>query len=107
MPEERFSAETAVHGSDVVVVVAGDLDLATVPRLEQALTSALAVACDVTRVVVDLRAVEFIDSSGLTALIKAHRRAGDDGRPLVLRAPSARVMRTLELTQLDSVLDVE
>lgn len=102
-----FTADAHVDGTDAVVVVTGDLDLATVPRLETALTDAFARDGELQRVVVDIAGVEFVDSSGLTALIKANRRAGEESLSFVLRSPSDRVRRTLQLTQLETVLAVE
>ena len=110
MVDRYFDVTSAVDGHEAVVTVSGDLDLATVPRLDAELGGVLAVDGDAPspeRVVVDLSAVDFVDSSGLTALIKANRRAKEDGLAFVLRAPSDRVMRTLKLTQLETVLDIE
>lgn len=110
MVDRYFDVTSAVDGREAVVVVSGDLDLATVPRLDAELGDVLALdgeAPALERVVVDLSGVDFVDSSGLTALIKTNRRAKDDGLAFVLRAPSARVMRTLELTQLETVLEIE
>ena len=54
----------------------------------------------------DLRRVEFIDSTGLRALIAADERARSDGRRLALvRGPHA-VERLLSVTQLDQRLDI-
>ncbi len=56
--------------------------------------------------VLDLRRVEFIDSTGLRALIAADERARSDGRRLaVVRGPDA-VERLLAVTQLDQRLDI-
>jgi len=107
MPEPSFAADLRSDGADAVVVLRGDLDLATVPRLDAVLATAFGSEGDVERVVVDMAAVEFIDSSGLTALVKGNRQAADLGLALVIRAPSDRVLRTLQLTQLDTVLVVE
>lgn len=54
-------------------------------------------------VLVDLTGVEFIDSSGLGALVQAHRIATDRGTRLVLVASPA-VRRLLNVTALDTVL---
>jgi anti-sigma B factor antagonist len=78
------------------VLVAGDLDLAAGDALE-ALVSPL-IAAD-QQVEIDLRAVEFIDSSGLGALIELSQLAEGTGATLVLRAPSHAVVAVLDLTQ--------
>ena len=60
-----------------VISVSGEIDLATVGALDAAVTRAISAgAADLW---VDLTDVEFIDSTGLTALVRAHR-ALDDGR---------------------------
>lgn len=107
MADRHFEVMSAVGGPEAVVTVSGDLDLATVPRLDTELAGVLAGDPGVERVVVDLSGVDFVDSSGLTALIKSNRRAKEDGLAFVLRSPSDRVMRTLKLTQLETVLDIE
>ena len=107
MVDRYFDVTSAVGGPEAVVTVSGDLDLATVPRLDDELAGVLAGDHAVERLVVDLSGVDFVDSSGLTALIKSNRRAKEDGLAFVLRSPSERVMRTLKLTQLETVLDIE
>ena len=68
---EAFSVRTERHGDAAVVVPTGELDLATAPALEAALQSGFdGVAA---RVVLDLRELEFIDSSGLRTLLTARR----------------------------------
>jgi anti-anti-sigma factor len=52
---------------------------------------------------VDLSALEFIDSSGLGDLIWARNQATDRGGDVVLVGAPDRVLRLLELTQLDQV----
>ena len=82
----------------------GELDLATAPALERLLR-------EVERdrwptVVLDLRQLSFIDSSGIRALLTANDRIGRrDGRMFV-RHPSRAVRRTLAAIGADSILDV-
>lgn len=111
MADRYFDVLSAVESTEAVVTVSGDLDLASVPRLDDELAGVLALDGEsgpgLERIVVDLSGVDFVDSSGLTALIKANRRAKEGGLGFVLRSPSERVMRTLKLTQLETVLDIE
>jgi anti-sigma B factor antagonist len=65
-----------------------------------------AVPGDGTPVTVDMREVEFIDSSGLGALISLRRHLGE-GRALTLANPSRFVAKVLRLTRLDRALPVE
>ena len=62
---------------------------------------------DTRELLVDLRDVSFIDSSGIEALCAARRDAERSGGSVVLRAPSAAVVRVLEVTGLDDVFRIE
>jgi stage II sporulation protein AA (anti-sigma F factor antagonist) len=82
----------------------GELDIATAPALEQLLR-------EVERdrwptVVLDLRNLSFIDSSGIRALLGANRRIGRLGGRMVLRHASRAVRRTLAAIGVDSILDL-
>jgi anti-anti-sigma factor len=79
-------------GTDVAIF--GELDLATVGEVEQALDQAIAADGPV---VIDLRACGFVDSRGIAALFKAALRLRDQGRDLVVEGVQERVMRTFEL----------
>jgi anti-sigma B factor antagonist len=77
-----------------VVVAEGDIDLAGGPLLEAAILRRE----DGQPVVIDLAAVEFIDSSGLRSLLGASRRAHERGTVVVLRNASSGVLRLLSIT---------
>jgi anti-anti-sigma factor len=94
----HFWLEERGDGTERVLAVSGELDLAAAASFEAALDSALATG--VARIVVDLTALEFIDSTGLSVLIKAQQRAGDTGRELGVVNPTAQVERLLTLTGL-------
>lgn len=85
-PSQFAAADAAADVSGAAVVtVAGELDIARVAELDDALRRAEARA---DLVVVDLRSLEFIDSSGARLLLAAHRRVrGTGGRMLVVRGP--------------------
>ena len=75
----------------VVLGVAGEIDLATAPRLESGID--LAFGPPVLRVVLDLSRVTFLASRGLAVLLDAHRRAAEHNVRLgvvVARAPVRR-----------------
>ena len=91
---DAFSVRTEQHGDVTVVVPRGELDLATAPALELALDEALD---DAQRVVLDLRELEFIDSSGLRTLLTARRRAELSGAEFSLVAGDSGLERTLEI----------
>lgn len=80
----------------VVIGVTGELDLATSPGLEEELEKLAASGAEL--VVVDLRQLEFMDSTGLSVLVRAHQQATERGRRFaVVRGPQ-QVQRLLILT---------
>lgn len=98
-----LTTATARREDDVTVVTAtGLLNMAAAPDLRQAIHDALEPAPP--RIVVDLAAVEFIDSSGLGALIAGLRAARDAGGDLRIAAPGPQVRMVLQLSNLDRVL---
>ena len=85
------------------VVVAGEIDMATVEELTLAMTAAIT-RHGVTAVEVDFAGVSFCDSSGLAALDKAYARAAQHSIPFRLIDPQPGVRRILQLTGLLEVL---
>ncbi len=82
----------------------GTLDLSTAPRFDAAIDAAL--LSDVDRVSVDLDGLEFIDSTGLAAILRATRRNDGIGRLRVSRG-TGEVAQLFRLTALDLVLPFE
>lgn len=80
-----------------VVVAAGEVDLASAEALEQETTAAL-VRADTTEVVVDLSGVTFLDSSGISALIKERRLADEHGKLMRISGAEGTVRDVLQLT---------
>src|SRR3954470_21551645 len=98
-----FSISRDDDGRTVVFVPRGELDLATAPDLEDAVLGEL----DAGRtVVIDLRGLEFMDSSGVRVLIAAHAKAGDAGERLSLVRPpqGGTVARILEIAGVEQAL---
>ncbi len=101
MVEDRFGVEiTPDDDGKRTVALSGEIDLASAPAVWDALEPALE---DATRVVVDLSDVRFIDSTGLSVLVRAHRRLSHNGGTLVVRSPSEMAGRVLRVTGLDTV----
>jgi anti-sigma B factor antagonist len=98
--------QMSVHESDdgVVMVVEGELDMSTAPTLREALV-------DVTEglagnLILDVRLLTFIDSSGLTLFVAEHKKLRSLGHDLVIFAPTPRTRRLLEIAGLDELLTV-
>ena len=86
-----------------VVVVRGDVDLATVGALRGELTGALGRG---EKVVLDLREVSFMDTQGLAAVIEAEQASAASGtRLVVVRAPET-VHRLFDMIGLSDRLTV-
>ena len=97
--------ETALNGDDAVVVLEGELDLAGSAALEAEIER-LATLDGVERVVLDLSRLEFMDSSGLRALLAADTRARERGARLVIVRGDERIQRVLRITRLDERLEI-
>jgi anti-sigma B factor antagonist len=105
MTPEPFSVTVEQAGARAVVAVRGELDLATAPQLESALLPGLR---DGGAAVLDLRGLEFMDSTGVRVIVAAHHAAQDHGGSLVLvrTEPDGPVARVLEISGLDAILDL-
>jgi anti-sigma B factor antagonist len=91
-----FSIDVAEQGDRTSLTLAGELDLATVGELEDALRPRLEAGEDV---LVDLRGLAFMDSSGVRALVAAHQSASSgEGSLVIVRPPRG--------NEVDRVIDV-
>lgn len=101
MPGSRLDVEVQDGRPQTSLVLAGDLDAHTATELEAALDG---VDPEVTRVVLDLGGLEFIDSAGLGVLIRH-----DQQRPgsLVLTNMNDRILKVLEYAGLVGHLTIE
>lgn len=81
--------------TESVLIARGDLDVAVGAAFVEAVDEVLSAEGSPTQVEIDLSAVEFIDSSGLRALLQVQQNHGEHVR---LGAVSAAVQRLLELT---------
>lgn len=85
------------EGDQIVVLLNGELDLASAPDLERELREAEAE--NPTRVVIDLSGLGFMDSTGLQALLRTRERASGGTYELALRRGPHQVQRVFELTK--------
>ena len=92
------SRETADGGRAVRLRVVGEIDMSTVPTFEKALSSALDAKHE--RLMIDLSEVNFMDSSGLNALVRARNAMEDTGVELVISGVSDQVQRLFEVSGL-------
>jgi len=87
-----------------VVAIRGELDIAAAPRLYAGLTEIM--RRHTPDLVLDLSALTFCDSSGVTVLVRLAEAARLLGGELVLAAPAPRVAKVLRLTGVDRTFTV-
>ena len=93
------------YGGHPVVFVYGEIDVMTAPRLHETLAEVIAESP--TSLLVDLANVTFIDSTGLGALVVAHRHLEERGGHLRLVSVPPTVAKILAVTGLTSRFDVD
>jgi anti-sigma B factor antagonist len=89
------------HGATLILAARGEIDLATVPGLREALERA---AADGREFWLDLSEVEFMDSTGLTALVSCHHAVNDGRVRFAVICPPGAVWRALEISGLHEFL---
>ncbi|MFD3450887.1 STAS domain-containing protein [Streptomyces sp. NPDC058691] len=92
------SVRRRAEGDSTVVTLDGEVDVLTAPRVSAALD--LLTGTDRPDIVVDLRPVDFIDCSGLSALVRARRRAEQQQGRVRLVCRDEFTLRTLRATRL-------
>ena len=99
----RCHLETARVGTAAYLVLIGELDLSCTKRFKE--TLAKSVASETDHLVIDLRSVTFIDSTGLALLLKADTLAREEGFRLhLVRSPTEIVIAVFEASGLNSLL---
>jgi anti-sigma B factor antagonist len=95
--------ETSPIGDSVLAVRGvGRLNMVSAAALRETVADALTTGR--TRIVIDLSGIEFVDSSGLGALIGCLKSARQAGGDLRIAQPTAQVAMVLRLSNLDRVL---
>lgn len=94
--ESHFRLEVDGSPTSTIITIAGELDLASSPALADELERLADV--DGPPVIIDLRELEFMDSTGLSTLVRAQGRLEAAGRRLAVVRGAPQVHRLLELT---------
>jgi anti-sigma B factor antagonist len=100
MPDDSFPVE--VLGGVPVIAAPEEIDITNAEALRSALLEAAADGHGT--LVVDMTQTQFCDSSGLHTLIAAHKRAGAEGREVLLVIPNTAVLRVFAITGMDMVI---
>jgi anti-anti-sigma factor len=92
-------SDSEVDADTREIRVEGELDLAVSGQLEDAIAR-----CRGKQTLIDLRGCEFIDSTGIAVIVRAHREwAKEGGGRIVVHSPSDPVLRVLAVTGLTGV----
>ena len=86
------------------IYISGEVDLANSAEVRKTILGALKTTPEVK---VDLSGVEYIDSSGIAAMVEGLQFANSNKRTFSLTNPSNQVRSILELARLDQVFDID
>jgi anti-sigma B factor antagonist len=89
------------EGDEVVVVVRGEVDLASANHFSTVVDEAMRARA---RLVLDLSETTFLDSTGIAVLVNAHHALGRDRSAIVVRDASPVVRTVLRISGLDTLL---
>jgi anti-sigma B factor antagonist len=99
-----LSVSTSNDSGPVRLVLEGELDISSAVKVEEELARVEAGKPDL--ILLDLRGLDFMDSSGLRTIVSADSRAREEGRRLaIVRGPAA-VQRIFDVTRLDERLNI-
>lgn len=104
----RLTVAHEVSDEAVIVRAAGDVDIGTVHGLVAGLKAGLSLVANHSSrlLVVDLQGVTYFGSAGLNAVLECHEQGLEAGTPVRLVAADGKVLRPIEVTNLDSILNV-
>jgi anti-sigma B factor antagonist len=97
-----MNCEIVEQDGFLVVVLEGDVDLASSPEARKAVLSSL----ERGSVMVDLSAVDYIDSSGVASLVEGYQISKDKGVRFGLVGVSESALMVLQLAHLDKVFPI-
>jgi anti-sigma B factor antagonist len=101
---EPFLIFVRVESDRCEIILSGELDLSTAPLLRHRMAEVTGEL--ETELLLDIRALTFIDSTGLSLIVSEHKKLKAQGTELVLVSPSRMARRLFELSGLDSVLSI-
>jgi anti-sigma B factor antagonist len=99
-----FRLAVKVTSGRCTMVLSGELDVATAPLLRDRLAE---VTDELeTELVLDIGGLTFIDSTGLSLIVSAHKALKARGAALVVSSPTRMALRLFEISGLDAVLSI-
>lgn len=103
-PQNNLNIKTTDDDGISIVGLTGELDLGTSPDLHAELIRLI--ETKPRRIILDMRELAYIDSSGVGTLVDAHRRLKKEGGNVVLVGLQQRVRSVFEITRLDSFFTI-
>ena len=100
-PPAPFRIELERRGSAIVLVVYGEIDLSSADRLNARLKGLLSSS---SRIVLDLREIDFIDSAGLHCILDVDRASRDAGVEFLLVPGPMQARRLFDVTGTERLL---
>jgi anti-sigma B factor antagonist len=97
--------ESGRSGDEHVIVLKGELEMSTVAAAQSELIKVEASGC--RQIVLDLRGLSFLDSTGVHLLMQAHARAEATGRSVALLVDKGPVHRVLDVSGALSILPTQ
>lgn len=101
--DDAFLVDTVLDDGELAIRVSGELDMATADQLMSAVES---VSGQAQSCVVDLSHCEFVDSSGIRALLMCQRRIGAADGTMRLVGVTPRVERVLRISGVHDVIEI-
>jgi anti-sigma B factor antagonist len=102
--QSDFAVDSHITGRAVTLALSGELDLMSSPALDEALERAFGANPEL--LVVDLRKLEFMDSTGLHRLVSAQQRALQSGQRFGVVRGGEQVQRLFDLTGITELLTI-
>ncbi len=99
-----FDIEVRSSDQEATLSLSGELDLAEAPKLLDAFDELF--AAGIYRLTVDCKELTFLDSTGIRALVGAHKVVLDKAGDLRLTGPCEQVTKALHITGLDQMIEV-
>lgn len=102
--ESPFQVETVTSGALSIIALQGELDISVQPKLVAAIDQVLADRPLI--VALDLRALKFMDSSGIQVMVSTGRRCQELGQRFFLIRGDARIDHLLKVSGLDDYFEI-
>lgn len=98
--------ETERNGPNLIVEVDGELDLETSPAFREVIEDKLTQYDSIKHLIIDLRKVNFIDSSGLGVILGRFKHLSQQGGRVSAIIVSEPIRRIFELSGLLKIIDI-